>query len=393
MEIKKKRPRRTEDCIVDGTNTPTVMEIKKKRPYRRKKCLPHDLIVEEILTKLPVPTLLTSVLVSKLWYDSIHNDPKRLTYSHFLESQKQPRVILSLLNVMAGVVKNTGEPRYACHFFKFTTGMHSHENSLKFDKFRGSLANRDIWELVGYCRGLPCMAQVGNYSTGYIILDPNRQDFIYIFYPAIVGKCISDAYIICHGFGFDPSANKYKLVSIFGTTQKELNVVVFTLGTKSWRNITASTTSLSAHGGRPITKIRAPTGSDKSAILCTTSGSGGCLVWKMIATLGGAGSNHIQHDGGNAVNNNEMEMLLSFNLHDEKFQLIQLPAKSTTDEQQKHLFVDYPHLLGFKGSPCIARVEKNQGMEVIILIVAVMIIRVIVVVVVAAVVVKFICTR
>ncbi|RZC90524.1 hypothetical protein C5167_029657 [Papaver somniferum] len=111
--------------------------------------------------------------------------------------------------------------------------------------------------------------------------------------------------------------------------------------------------------GRHITKIRVPTGSDKSAIFCTSSSSSsGCLAWKVIVPLGGAGSNSIQHEDSNAVNNNEMEMLLSFNLHDEKFQFIQLPAKRTTDEQKKNLLVDYPHLLEFKGSPCIARIEK-----------------------------------
>ncbi|KAI3945643.1 hypothetical protein MKW92_004842 [Papaver armeniacum] len=89
--------RRKKDCVT-GTNTPAVVE-KKKRPYRRKKGLPHDLILEEILTKLPVPALLKSVLVSKLWYNCIHTDHKRLTYSHFLESQRQPQVVLSLLNV------------------------------------------------------------------------------------------------------------------------------------------------------------------------------------------------------------------------------------------------------------------------------------------------------
>ncbi|XP_026442002.1 putative F-box protein At1g33530 [Papaver somniferum] len=355
-EKKKKRAYRRNDCII-GTDTPAVME-KKKSAYRRKKCLPHDLIVEEILTRLPVTSLLKSVRVSKLWYNSIHNDHKHLTYSHFLQSQKQPQVIFSLLNVRSGFQPNTDDTSYACHFFKFTAGNYSYDHVLRFDKFRNALTHPHMWELVGYCNGLPCMAEVGHYSTRYMILDPNRDDFLYIFYPASVGICTPNAHIICHGFGFDPSANEYKLASIFRTAENELNFVVFTLGTKSWRNITAVTTPMSAHGGRPIIKLRSPTGSDKSAIFCATSSSrsSGCLVWKIIATLGGAGTNHIQHDV-----NNEMEMLLLFNLHDEKFQFIQLPAKSTTDEQKKNLLVDYPHLLEFKGSPCIARIEKLPG--------------------------------
>ncbi|XP_026440899.1 uncharacterized protein LOC113339897 [Papaver somniferum] len=43
-----------------------------------------------------------------------------------------------------------------------------------------------------------------------------------------------------------------------------------------------------------------------------------------------------------------------------KFEFIQLPAKSTIDKQKNSL-VDYPHLLEFKGSPCIARIEKISG--------------------------------
>ncbi|RZC59856.1 hypothetical protein C5167_007160 [Papaver somniferum] len=248
--------------------------------------------MEEILTRVPVPTLLISVLVSKLWYNSIHNDHKRLTYSHFLQSQKQPQVILRLSNVRAAVDTKTGDANYGCHFFKITTGLYSHDNVLRFEKFRTTLTQPYIWELVGYCNGLPCMAQV-----------------------ASIGKLSSNAHIVCHGFGFDSLANEYKL-------------------------------------------IRAPTRSDKSGIFCTTSN--GCLVWKIITTLGGAGSNSIQHDNSNAVNN-EMEMLMSFNLHDEEFQFIHLPTKSATDEQQKHLLVYYPHLLEFKGSPCVARIEKSLG--------------------------------
>ncbi|KAI3912728.1 hypothetical protein MKW92_028071 [Papaver armeniacum] len=135
MEKKKKACKR-KDC--GDTNTPAVLE-KKKRACRRKTYLPHDIIVEEILTRVPVPTLLISVRVSKLWYKSIHNDHKRLTYSHFLQSQKQPQVILRLSNVRAAVDTKTGDANYGCHFFKITTGLYSHDNVLRFEKFRTAL--------------------------------------------------------------------------------------------------------------------------------------------------------------------------------------------------------------------------------------------------------------
>ncbi|XP_026395454.1 uncharacterized protein LOC113290132 [Papaver somniferum] len=178
-------------------------------------------------------------------------------------------------------------------------------------------------------------------------------DFLHIYHPPISGECIFHAHTICHGFGFDSLAKEYKLVSVFRTSHQQLNIVVFTLGTKSWRNVTTTSTHVAYHG-HPITWIRASTSSDRSAIFCNTGN--GCLVWKIITTIGGG-------EGANGTENknsdNQMEMLLSFNLHDEKFSFIQLPSKNTTDEQRNHLLVAYPRLLEFKGFPCIAHLEKT----------------------------------
>ncbi|XP_026384352.1 pentatricopeptide repeat-containing protein At2g25580-like [Papaver somniferum] len=54
-----------------STAPPTTTIVKKKRAYRRNKCLDHDLIMEEILTKVPVKTLLRCATVTKIWYNSI----------------------------------------------------------------------------------------------------------------------------------------------------------------------------------------------------------------------------------------------------------------------------------------------------------------------------------
>lgn len=66
--------RKTTSSITASTST----VIKKKRVYRKRKHIHHDLIMEQILTKVPVKDLLRCVTVSKSWYNSIHND-KRLT--------------------------------------------------------------------------------------------------------------------------------------------------------------------------------------------------------------------------------------------------------------------------------------------------------------------------
>ncbi|XP_026426531.1 uncharacterized protein LOC113322616 [Papaver somniferum] len=181
---------------------------------------------------------------------------------------------------------------------------------------------------------------------------------MYITCTPIVKQRRNNAQIICHGFGFDSLANEYKLVSVYRTSQKELNLIVFTLGTKSWRDVTAASTPISVHG-LPITRVRAATGKDKQAIFCSNYG-GGCLVWKITVGKGGGGGGG-RGGGGAEGNNNEMEMLLLFNLHDEKFQFIQVQSKGTTGEEQKQSLFDYPHPLEFKGYPCIARIEKSSG--------------------------------
>ncbi|XP_026423245.1 uncharacterized protein LOC113319187 [Papaver somniferum] len=113
-----------------------------------------------------------------------------------------------------------------------------------------------------------------------------------------------------------------------------------------------------SYHGHPIIRLKAATSSDKSAIFCNSSS--GCLVWKIVATMAREGGD--EHNNVNDNNNEmEIEMLLLFNLHDEKFQFIRLPTKSPADEQQKQLLVDYPHLLEFKGYPCIASLEKGFG--------------------------------
>ncbi|RZC87571.1 hypothetical protein C5167_036109 [Papaver somniferum] len=209
----------------------------------------------------------------------------------------------------------------------------------------GSFLMESHGELVGYSNGFPCMANVNCFGTSYTILQPSRGGFIHIYHPSILGEPVFHASTICHGFGFDSLANEYKLVSVFRTSHKQLNILVFTLGTKSWRDITATSAHV-AHDGQTISWIRASTSSDRSAVFCSSGSE--CLVWKIITTIVGV-------EGAN-----EMEMLLSFNIHDEKFQFIQLPSKGATDEQQQHLSVTYPRLLEFKGFPCIAYLEKNN---------------------------------
>ncbi|XP_026405750.1 uncharacterized protein LOC113301217 isoform X1 [Papaver somniferum] len=61
----------------------------------------------------------------------------------------------------------------------------------------------------------------------------------------------------------------------------------------------------------------------------------------------------------NTSNDDKTEMLLSFDIHNEKLHFIHLPIECTQVPMNEHQYVEVDHhLLEFKGYPCVARSEK-----------------------------------
>ncbi|XP_026380603.1 uncharacterized protein LOC113275339 [Papaver somniferum] len=153
---------------------------------------------------------------------------------------------------------------------------------------------------------------------------------------------------VCHGFGFDSLSQVYKVVAVFASkaSHKFLCMVV-TLVTMSWRKITTTTFGMAPPPGsspfpsRMLTRV--------SRTLCRQATfCGGDLFWRTKNKV---------------VNNDDkIEMLLSFDLHNEKIRFIRLPAECTpitAPHERQDLVVD--HLLEFKGYPCIARSERRSN--------------------------------
>ncbi|XP_026438304.1 uncharacterized protein LOC113336839 [Papaver somniferum] len=102
-------------------------------------------------------------------------------------------------------------------------------------------------------------------------------------------------------------------------------MMVFTLGTSCWRKIEIPNPPILLCGDHVY----------KAAI-----SSGGVLYW---GTTG------------------ESRDMISFDLHSEKFQVFQIPSEcilSSTEQQQQAVIVRH---LKFKGSLCVARLEKTSG--------------------------------
>ncbi|OVA04350.1 F-box domain [Macleaya cordata] len=267
--------------------------------------IPHEIILE-ILYRLAVHSLIRFSSVSKLWFKSISNDDPHFAASHLLQSQKNPRLVFNVVNY----------PNLIYHKFfyleKDGVDLHGPPVSLKF-------FHRD---LVGYCNGLVCLSLLC--PTPYLIdiINTSRRELFTISPPTV------DGYVQCYGFGFDSLSNEYKVVFILNNIaaaapddhdDDDYKCLVLTLGTNSWREITISPQVV------PSPLFRAT--SSESAIFCN-----GALYWR---TTG---------------------MLITFDLHDEKFQVIQIPVDCVSVDGQQLV-----HHLESKGSLCVARLEKLLG--------------------------------
>ncbi|XP_026425688.1 F-box protein At1g30790-like [Papaver somniferum] len=310
--------------------------------------LPEELVIENILTGLPVRTLAQWSCVSKLWYNSIFNDT-RFAKAHFANSKNRKlNLFVDVLNVWAR------DKRKACFL--------SLENDFKYRSYM-NVNLPETSEPVGYCNGLACITLVPKSAkdpASMIVINPSRGETLSLpYFQPNNGGCE----YLCHGLGFDSLSEEYKVVIIFTSKDNtKFITMVCTLGTKSWRNLVTSVAEISPPPGcspfpnRMVSKawgnIRTP------ATLC-----GGNLFWRI--------TNREVEEDEVIINNNQYEihyndkvgMLLSFDIHKEKIQFIRLPAEcnlipTPTTTAMINIVVEH-HLLEYKGYPCVAVFEKT----------------------------------
>ncbi|RZC61930.1 hypothetical protein C5167_023686 [Papaver somniferum] len=210
-------------------------------------------------------------------------------------------------------------------------------------------------EPVGNCNGLACVKRL-NASAGFeeifIINRVTRETLNLTCLTPEIGDGRGLLTYLCHGFGFDSLSKEYKIVLIYTTSAidgvRGFICMVVTLGGRSWRKIVTSTCDISPPPGHsPFPSKMVTTMWRNDHRYSTTCGND--LLW-MVTNTG-------SDDG------NKNQMLLSFDVHNEKMQFIRLPLEYnpliSTFKRDGSLEIDY-HLMEFKGYPCVARSERDK---------------------------------
>ncbi|XP_026455437.1 uncharacterized protein LOC113356492 [Papaver somniferum] len=278
--------------------------------------LPQELMIESILTRLTARNLAVCCCFSKLWYNSILNDSRFLVI-HSIQNKSKESLVFNLLNLRRS-------DSIGIFLFSLLGG---EKANIKLELLSGFRC-RNKHELVGFCNGLASTKLVSYPGDAYgsiTVVNPIRGESLALAYvPPTVGYIY-----LCHGFGLDPLSQVYKAVIVFvSEANTEFLCLVVTLGIRSWRKIITSTSDIlppplrsSFYPSRMVPRV--------SKTLCRAATfCGGDLFWRMQNQLG---------------TDNDIEMLLSFDLHNEKIHFIRLPNEctlTTAANERLHLVVD-----------------------------------------------------
>ncbi|OVA12877.1 F-box domain [Macleaya cordata] len=282
-------------------------------------CLSDDLVLDNILSRLPYDSLIRFSCVCKLWYYSINHDLD-LSFSHFIQSRNNPILLFNFFNVA----------RHSRSFMDYHFFYLKKEDedalmiSMKKKNIGGvklgslvSLPNKSIHNApIGYCNGLVCLYVVPAEGRLIRIINPSRRQVLDVVPPIFVGQSIKG-----YGFGFDSLTKEYKVVCILNSNSVDECCLVYTLGRSNpWRKV---------RGPGPC-QIRNRIGL-KAAVSCD-----GALYWRT----------------------DDIFEVLSFDLHEEKFEFIEIPIDGLTVEQ---IWFHSIHYMEYKGCLCFVSLEEFQS--------------------------------
>jgi F-box interacting protein len=231
--------------------------------------LPHEVIVE-ILSRLPVKSLVRFICVSKTWYSLISSPHFIATHLNRAMSDPQypPYLLLGHyddeMQKARFTLHSSDDPFPRKHIYKqvnysfaaLNQLLYYHRDEVErtggffecasdFTEFHRPPKSRgQFFSIVGSSNGLLCLADdvSGCESCEYVLWNPSIQKAIRLPRPESHGPHMHSL-----GFGYDPASDDYKLVRLAyleGKTRIRFNTVpplveIYTLRTGAWRSVAA----------------------------------------------------------------------------------------------------------------------------------------------------------
>ncbi|XP_074280908.1 F-box/kelch-repeat protein At3g23880-like [Silene latifolia] len=202
----------------------------KKQVIEQQSYLFDDLIFQEILTRLPIKSILRFKSVSKQWYSSLCSSD--FANAHLMRSPfAHPSAPVNTLFIKC--LKNC----YICSYDDDQISGNFEDNLVKLDVEFG--VEGDELELTGCCNGLICLTpKSGKY---FILWNPaSRKLHKYESDGYLKHFDEADRVVVTSGFGYSSSVDDYKYVAILtvyqGNTDSD-NVSIFSVRENRWRKI------------------------------------------------------------------------------------------------------------------------------------------------------------
>ncbi|KAL0006552.1 hypothetical protein SO802_008054 [Lithocarpus litseifolius] len=204
------------------------MRICKAR-RRRSFTIPNDL-VEEILSRLPVKSLMRFKCVSKAWHTLISSH--QFAKSHFQRASQNP----NRMNVL--VLTNNCVLSSGCEALFQSRAIHGQPVDVDFHGFP-LWGKGHVEKNLASCNGLVCIElyNVDKWTTQYLVWNPSTKSYKNIPSPTSTNFSVS-SYLRRFGFGYDYSTDDYKILRPYNSDHiPMLRIEIFSLKTFTWRTI------------------------------------------------------------------------------------------------------------------------------------------------------------